>query len=139
MTNQAAYSAAFPSGGGAVLKFTSATDFDLYAAPVTADSKPVSSGTMVGTNATAAGVTFAIGGTPGAGDQFSIQSNNHQTQNVLDTLSQMVTALNLPVDGDPVVKQNSRSHGVGVGQHRQRVQPDWRCGDLDRCAGSVAG
>ena len=60
---------------------------------------------VVGNNATAAGVTFTLGGTPGAGDQFSIQSNNHQTQNVLDTLGQMVTALNLPVDGDPVVKQ----------------------------------
>lgn len=105
VTNQAAYNGAFPSGGGAVLKFTSATAFDLYAAPVTADSKPVSSGTVVGGNATAAGVTFAIGGTPAAGDQFSIQSNNHQTQNVLDTLGQMVTALNTPIDGDPVAKQ----------------------------------
>ncbi|WP_438301034.1 flagellar hook-associated protein 3 [Pseudomonas sp. NMS19W] len=105
VTNQAAYNAAFPSGGGAILKFTSATDFDLYAAPVTADSKPVSSGTVVAGNATAAGVTFAIGGVPAAGDQFSIQSNNHQTQNVLDTLGQMVTALKAPIDGDPVAKQ----------------------------------
>ncbi|AZV25945.1 flagellar hook-associated protein 3 [Pseudomonas syringae] len=105
VTNQAAYNAAFPSGGGAVLKFTSATAFDLYAAPVTADSKPVSSGTVVGGNATAAGVTFALGGTPAAGDQFSIQSNNHQTQNVLDTLGQMVTALNGQIDADPVTKQ----------------------------------
>ena len=105
VTNQAAYDAAFPSGGGAVLKFTSATAFDLYAAPVTADSKPISSGTVAGGNATAAGVTFALGGTPAAGDQFSIQSNNHQTQNVLDTLGQMVTALNTPIDGDPVAKQ----------------------------------
>jgi flagellar hook-associated protein 3 FlgL len=98
VTNQAAYNAAFPSGGGAVLKFTSATAFDLYAAPVTADSKPISSGTVAGGNATAAGVTFALGGTPAAGDQFS-------TQNVLDTLGQMVAALNTPIDGDPVAKQ----------------------------------
>ncbi|WP_192563971.1 flagellar hook-associated protein 3 [Pseudomonas gozinkensis] len=105
VTNQAAYNSAFPSGGGAVLKFTSATAFDLYAAPVTADSKPISSGTVAGGNATAAGVTFALGGTPAAGDQFSIQSNNHQTQNVLDTLGQMVTALNGKIDGDSVAKQ----------------------------------
>ena len=38
-------------------------------------------------------------------DRFLIQSNNHQTQNVLDTLGQMVTALNTPIDGDPVAKQ----------------------------------
>jgi flagellar hook-associated protein 3 FlgL len=104
VTNNTAYTNAFPSGG-AILKFTSATDFDLYAAPITADSRPVSSGTMVGTNATAAGVTFAVGGTPGAGDQFVIQANNHQTQNVLDTLGQMMTAMNLPVDSDPVARQ----------------------------------
>ena len=106
VTNQTAYTNAFPAGG-AVLKFTSATNFDLYAAPITADSKPVSSGTVTAGNATAAGVTFALGGgTPAAGDQFLIQSNNHQTQNVLDTLGQMMTALNTPIDGDPVAKQN---------------------------------
>ncbi|WP_282353922.1 flagellar hook-associated protein 3 [Pseudomonas sp. PS01303] len=104
ITDQAAYTAAFPQGG-AVLKFTSATAFDLYAAPVTADSKPVSSGTVSGSSATAAGVTFALGNTPAAGDQFAIQPNNHQTQNILDTLGQMVTALNTPIDGDPVAKQ----------------------------------
>jgi flagellar hook-associated protein 3 FlgL len=106
VTNQTAYTNAFPAGG-AILKFTSATDFDLYAAPITADSKPVSSGTVAGGNATAAGVTFALGGgAPASGDQFVIQANNHQTQNVLDTLGQMVTALNTPIDGDPVAKQN---------------------------------
>jgi flagellar hook-associated protein 3 FlgL len=105
VTDQAAYTNTFPSGGSAILKFTSATDFDLYAAPITADSKPVSSGTVVAGNATAAGVTFAVGGTPAAGDQFAVQSNNHQTQNVLDTLGQMVTALNAPIDGDSVAKQ----------------------------------
>ncbi|MBV6823730.1 flagellar hook-associated protein 3 [Pseudomonas sp. PD9R] len=106
VTNQTAYNNAFPAGG-AILKFTSATNFDLYAAPITADSKPVSSGTVAAGNATAAGVTFALGGgAPAPGDQFVIQSNNHQTQNVLDTLGQMVTALNTPIDGDPVAKQN---------------------------------
>lgn len=104
ITDQAAYTAAFPQGG-AVLKFTSATAFDLYAAPVTADSKPVSSGTVSGNNATAAGVTFALGSAPAAGDQFSIQPNDHQTQNILDTLGQMVAALNAPIDGDDVAKQ----------------------------------
>jgi flagellar hook-associated protein 3 FlgL len=105
VTNPTAYTNAFPSGG-AILKFTSATAFDLYAAPISADSKPVSSGTVSGGNATAAGVTFALGGgAPASGDQFVIQSNNHQTQNVLDTLGQMMTALNTPIDGDAVAKQ----------------------------------
>lgn len=105
VTDPTAYNNAFPAGG-AVLKFTSATAFDLYAAPVTADSRPVSSGTVTGGNATAAGVTFALGGgTPASGDQFMVQSNNHQTQNVLDTLGKIATALNTPIDGSPVAKQ----------------------------------
>ncbi|MFN2826676.1 hypothetical protein, partial [Escherichia coli] len=58
ISNQAAYKAAFP-GGGAVLKFTGSSTFELYATPVTADSRPVASGTLGGpggTTATAAGV-----------------------------------------------------------------------------------
>jgi len=104
VSNSTAYTNAFPAGG-AILKFTSATNYDLYAAPITADSKPVSSGTMAGSNATAAGVTFTMSSAPQAGDQFTIQPNNHQTQNVLDTLSRMAAAMNTPIDGDPVAKQ----------------------------------
>ncbi|WP_213937115.1 flagellar hook-associated protein 3 [Pseudomonas sp. dw_612] len=109
VTDPVAYGKAFPNGG-AVLKFTSATAFDLYAAPVTADSRPVSSGTVVAgppDTATAAGVTFTLGGgsAPAAGDQFVVQANDHQTQNVLDTLGKMITALNTPIDGNTVAKQ----------------------------------
>ncbi len=104
VSNSVAYNSTFPAGG-AVLKFTSATDYDLYAAPVTADSTPVSSGTMVGSTATAAGVDFTLSGTPAAGDQFVVQPNNHQTQNVLDTLGQMITAMNASIDGNTVAKQ----------------------------------
>ncbi|MCS3836337.1 flagellar hook-associated protein 3 FlgL [Pseudomonas sp. JAI111] len=108
ITNPAAYNAAFPTGG-AVLKFTSPTAFDLYAAPVTVDSRPVSSGAVVAgppSTATAAGVTFTLGGgAPAANDQFAVQSNNHQTQNVLDTLGKMISAMSLPVDGNTNAKQ----------------------------------
>jgi flagellar hook-associated protein 3 FlgL len=103
-SNAAAYNSTFPSGG-AILKFTSATAYDLYASPLTADSRPVSSGTMAGSTATAAGVAFTLSGTPAAGDQFVVQANTHQTQNVLDTLGQMTAALNTPVDNDTVAKQ----------------------------------
>ncbi|WP_347904725.1 flagellar hook-associated protein 3 [Pseudomonas purpurea] len=106
VSSQAAYAAAFPNGG-AVLKFTSATAYDLYASPLTADSKPVSSGTVTGagTTATAAGVDFTLAGTPAAGDQFVVAANNHQTQNILDTVSQLRTALSTPTNGDPVAVQ----------------------------------
>jgi len=103
-TSSAAYTSTFPSGG-AILKFTSATAYDLYAAPITATSRPVSSGTMAGSTATAAGVSLTFSGTPAAGDQFVVQPNNHQTQNILDTLNQMITALNTPSDGNAVALQ----------------------------------
>ncbi len=104
ITNPTDYHASFPTGS-AVLKFTGATDFDLYAAPLTADSKPVSSGTLAGNVATASGVSFTLNGAPAANDQFSIAVNTHETQNVLDTVNQLRTALNTPADGDNIAIQ----------------------------------
>ena len=51
------------------------------------------------------GVEFELSGTPSAGDSFGIKVDTHQTQNVLDTISQLRTALSTPVDGDPAAKQ----------------------------------
>ena len=104
ITNPVDYHASFPTGS-AILKFTSATAFDLYAAPLTASSKPVSSGTMAGSVATASGVSFTLSGAPAANDQFSIAVNTHETQNILDTVSQLKTALNTPTNGDPIATQ----------------------------------
>ncbi|KQN50791.1 flagellar biosynthesis protein FlgL [Pseudomonas sp. Leaf48] len=106
ISNPTDYHASFPSGS-AVLKFTSATDFELYAAPLTASSKPVSTGTMAGNVATASGVSFTLTGPPGpsANDQFSIAVNAHQTQNILDTVSQLKSALNTPTNGNQVLIQ----------------------------------
>ncbi|RII78722.1 flagellar hook-associated protein 3 [Pseudomonas monteilii] len=108
ITDQEAYKAAFPSGG-AVLKFTSSSTFELYASPVTDDSRPVAEGSLGGPNgttATAAGVSFELSGTPSAGDSFGVKVDTHQTQNMLDTISKLRTALSTPVDNDPVARQN---------------------------------
>lgn len=114
-TNSTAYTSTFPSGS-AVMKFTSATDFDLYAAPVTADSKPVSSGSIVATtdpvtsattySATAAGVTFNMSGaTATAGDSFTVTASAHSTQNILNTLTDLRNALLTPTDGSATATQ----------------------------------
>lgn len=108
VSDPAAYNASFPSGG-AIIKFTSATDYDLYASPLTADSKPVSSGTMAGLNATASGVSFTFSGAPAAGDQYVVAVNNHQSQNILDTISQLRSALETPSSGDPIATQQFNS------------------------------
>ncbi|MCP2071115.1 UNVERIFIED_ORG: flagellar hook-associated protein 3 FlgL [Pseudomonas lini] len=105
VTNAADYKSFFPEGG-AVLKFTSPTTFDLYARPLTNTSTPVTSGTVAAGVATAAGVSFTLGGgAPAAGDQFDIAVNTHQTQNVLDTISQLRQALETPTQGNPTAQR----------------------------------
>ncbi|MBK5539791.1 flagellar hook-associated protein 3 [Pseudomonas sp. TH05] len=105
VTDPVAYHASFPSGS-AILKFTSSTDFELYAAPLTSSSKPVSSGTVVGNKATASGVEFTLDSTaPAAGNQYSVAVNTHETQNILDTVSQLKNALNTPTIGNAVAAQ----------------------------------
>lgn len=105
ISDSKAYTSTFP-GGGAVLRFTSGTDFELYASPVTDDSRPVGKGTLNDGTATVAGVSFQVSGTPEAADQFSVKVDTHQTQNVLDTISQLRTALTTPMDNDPAARQN---------------------------------
>ena len=106
ITSQTDFNENFPAGG-AVIKFTSATDFALYASPYdAATSKPVSTGVVDANNmATAAGVSFQLSGTPAAGDQFTAQPSTQQTQNVLNTLSSIITALNTPIDGNVAATQ----------------------------------
>lgn len=114
ITDESLYKAAFP-GGGAILKISDSdpTKFDLYAAPMDANSRPIGSGTLAGTGtaadpftATAAGVTFELSTAPDAGDSFAIKADTHQTQNILDTIGQLRKALSTPVDSDPVAKKN---------------------------------
>lgn len=108
VTDQTAFTNSFPSGG-AILKFTSATNFSLYASPYdAATSVAVSSGTLSGTTpatATASGVTFTFNGTPSANDQFTANSSAQQSQNILNTLGSVITALNTPSDGNAVATQ----------------------------------
>jgi len=114
IVDDAKYKAAFP-GGGAILRFseTDPTQFDLYAAPLSANSRPIDSGTLSGTGtaldpyvATAAGLSFTLSAPPDAGDSFAVKADTHQTQNMLETISQLRTALSTPMDDDPVARQN---------------------------------
>lgn len=97
VTDTAKFAAGFP-GGGAVLKFTGDDSYAVYAQPYSDSSKPIATGAYaVGDSITAAGITFEISGTPKEGDKFSVNTNSHKTQNVLDTLHQLKTALEIPV------------------------------------------
>lgn len=109
VSNVADYKSSFPEGG-AVVKFTGPDTFDLYARPLTAGSAPlITGGTVTAGVATAAGVQFSFDESidkPGVGDQFDISVNTHQTQNVLDTVSQLRKALETPTQGNPAAQRN---------------------------------
>ncbi|MHC6226651.1 flagellar hook-associated protein 3 [Pseudomonas sp. X10] len=123
ITDADAYRSTFPSDG-AVIKFTSDTEYALYAQPYTADSKPVATGTFGGGTLMVAGVTYQLDGTPAAGDQFAVSANTHKTQNVLDTLGQLRAALDNPVtDGESefALKQAVGSAVANLASSRERI------------------
>lgn len=114
VTDASAYNKSFPEGG-AVLRLTSATTFGLYSSPYTAGDTAVSTGNLVSTttppattpvySATASGVTFTFSAQPEDQDQYVANTTTNQTQNVLNTLTSAIKALNTPTDGSVVTKQ----------------------------------
>ncbi|KMM79035.1 flagellar hook-associated protein 3 [Pseudomonas deceptionensis] len=99
-----AYSDSFPSNG-AVIKFTSDIEYEIYAQPITASSKSIANGSMTGDAITVMGVKFDFTGARAAGDQFVVKGNNHQSQSALDTISQLRSALMVPTDKFPAAQQ----------------------------------
>ncbi|MBH1968472.1 MAG: flagellar hook-associated protein 3 [Pseudomonadales bacterium] len=99
VADQAAYVNGFPSSG-VVVKFTDATNYKVYAQPMSADSKSIGDGVLTAGSITVAGVKLDFTGTPGADDQFVVGASGHKTQSALDTLSQLRQALETPSDGD---------------------------------------
>jgi len=110
VTDATKYAKAFPDGN-AVLKFGTGGTYELYAQPLTANSRPVASGTLAAgaTSVTTAGVTFNFDTPPGDNDQYTVTVNKHQTQNILDTVSQLRQALEKPIDGSTAAQQQLRS------------------------------
>ncbi|MEG5265752.1 flagellar hook-associated protein 3 [Pseudomonas sp. JDS28PS106] len=95
----------FPSTG-AVLRYSGTNGYELYASPYTANSSPVAAGVVTGSVVKAAGVEFTIaGGPPADGDVFQVQSGTHQTENILNTLTNVINVLNTKADGDLVATQ----------------------------------
>jgi flagellar hook-associated protein 3 FlgL len=116
VSDSAAYTAGFPTNG-ALIKFTDASNYQVFAQPVTDTSKPIASGAYDGSGSlTTTGVTFSISGTPAGKDQFTVSANTHSTQNVLDTLNQLQVALNTPTANDSAAQlklQNAIESAIG--------------------------
>lgn len=108
VSNPGKYASTFPANSGVLIKFsdTDSSAYEVFAQPYTANSKAIDSGVIdasdpLNPKITAAGVTFALSGTPNTGDQFSVGASTQKTQSALDTLSQLRKALEQPSDGIP--------------------------------------
>ncbi|MDM9651004.1 flagellar hook-associated protein FlgL [Pseudomonas wenzhouensis] len=109
VTDSATYDARFP-GNGVLVKFTSGTDYEIHAAPLTANSTPLATGTVASYPATfnVLGVDVSLASAPQTYDQFSVQPKSRESQSILDTISQLRQTLLRPVDGDEEAAINLR-------------------------------
>ncbi|WP_069861362.1 flagellar hook-associated protein 3 [Pseudomonas citronellolis] len=106
VSDSAAYTSQFPSGG-VQLRFTSATDYEVYAMPAVPGATPMTSGTLGATfpqNITVAGIDLTLSEAPATGDQFSISGSSPERQNILNTIGQLRDTLNTPTVNDPAAK-----------------------------------
>lgn len=95
VSNQATFDAQFPVSG-LLLRFTSASNYDVYAQPVGAGSAPVASGTLAGAfpeTISLYGADFTISSFAAAGDEFSVQSVSPEQRSILNTISRLRQAL----------------------------------------------
>ncbi|MBB6341072.1 flagellar hook-associated protein 3 FlgL [Pseudomonas fluvialis] len=95
VSNQATFDAQFPVSG-LLLRFTSASNYDVYAQPVGAGSTPVASGALAGAfpeTISLYGADFTISSFAAAGDEFSVQAISPEQRSILNTISRLRQAL----------------------------------------------
>lgn len=103
VSSQSDYVNGFPNSG-VVVKFTDATNYEVFAQPMGSDSKPIGAGVLTAGSITVAGVKLDFTGAPAANDQFVVGASSHKTQSALDTLSQLRQALETPADGNDLAQ-----------------------------------
>jgi len=111
VSNANTYTTQFPSNG-VQLKFTSATDYEVYALPAVQGATPMASGTLGATfpqTISVAGIDMAISSAPAAGDQFSVTASSPERQNILNTLGDLRAALDTSTANDPQAQLNIRN------------------------------
>ncbi|MDD0843883.1 flagellar hook-associated protein 3 [Pseudomonas sp. Gutcm_11s] len=122
ISNQATFNSQFPTSG-VVLRFTNATDFDVYAQPVGASSTPIASGTATAPGTFSVfGADFNIDVAAAAGDEFGIKPQFQEQRSILNTISQLrqalessptTTAGNLAVRDEVAIALQNLDNGIG--------------------------
>ncbi|OHC29582.1 MAG: flagellar hook-associated protein 3 [Pseudomonadales bacterium RIFCSPLOWO2_12_59_9] len=95
ISNQATFDAQFPTSG-VLLRFTSPTNYDIYAQPVGPSSTPIAAGTAPGPYPAVVslfGADFSISGVAAAGDEFDVQPQFQEQRSILNTIARLRQAL----------------------------------------------
>lgn len=122
ISNQATFNSQFPTSG-VVLRFTNASDFDVYAQPVGASSTPIASGTAAAPGTfTLFGVDFDIDVAAAAGDEFGIKPQFQEQRSILNSISRLRQALessptsavgNLAIRDEVSIALTNLDNGIG--------------------------
>jgi len=124
ISNQATFNAQFPTSG-VVLRFTNATDYEVYAQPVGPSSTPIANGTAAGpypSTFSVFGVDFNLSAAAAAGDEFGIKPQFQEQRSILNTISQLRQALessptstvgNLAIRDEVAIALKNLDNGIG--------------------------
>jgi flagellar hook-associated protein 3 FlgL len=124
INNQATFNAQFPTSG-VVLRFTNATDFEVYAQPVGPSSTPITNGTAAGpypSTFNVFGADFTLSGAAAAGDEFGVKPQFQEQRSILNTISQLRQALessptspagNLAIRDQVAIALTNLDNGIG--------------------------
>ena len=124
ISNQATFNAQFPTSG-VVLRFTNATDFDVYAQPVGPSSTPIATGTAPGpypSTFSVFGADFTLSGAAAAGDEFGVKPQFQEQRSILNTISQLRQSLessptsaagNLAIRDEVSIALKNLDNGIG--------------------------
>lgn len=124
ITNQATFAAQFPTSG-VLLRFTSASNYNVYSQPVGPSSTPIAVGNAPGPypatiNLFGADVTLSAGAA--AGDEFNVQPQFQEQRSILNTIARLRQALesspaspagNLAVRDEVNIALKNMDNGIG--------------------------
>ena len=124
ISNQATFNAQFPTSG-VVLRFTNATDYDVFAQPVGPSSTPIASGTAAGpypSTFNVFGADFTLSAAAAAGDEFGVKPQFQEQRSILNTISQLRQSLessptspagNLAIRDEVAIALENLDNGIG--------------------------
>lgn len=126
IVNQAVFDSQFPTSG-VVLRFTDATNYEVYAQPLGPNSPVLATGTAAGpypSTFTLYGAEFSLSGPASAagGDEFGVQPQFQEQRSILNTISRLRQALessptspagNLGVRDEVAIALKNLDNGMG--------------------------